>query len=139
MCIIKNKKNLFSGALGSCSVHQVRKSHRVAAVRGDDPHSHRGSPGCLSETDEHGEAAHFRRDGQRALCVSAVREALHGPRHHEEQQHIGGLGDATALLSRGTKWFSALLHPPSALSSLCFIQYGIAVIIYTRLCWLSDP
>lgn len=89
------------GAVGSGGVHQGRKGHRVAAVCGNDSDTYWGSPGCVSQTDEHGQAAHLRGNRQCSLCVPAAGEALHGPYHHKEQQHPGGPGDPPTLLPCG--------------------------------------
>lgn len=89
------------GAVGSGGVHQGRKGHRVAAVCGNDSDTYWGSPGCVSQTDEHWQAAHLRGNRQCSLCVPAAGKALHGPHHNKEQQHPGGPGDPPTLLSCG--------------------------------------
>jgi len=90
-----------AGAVGSGGVHQGRQGHRVASVRGDDAAARGGAAGRLPQAHEHGQAAHLRGDGQRALRVPAAGEAVHAAHHHQEQQHPGGPGDAQALLTRG--------------------------------------
>lgn len=90
-----------AGAVGSGGVHQGRQGHCIAAVRGNDPDAYRGPPGCVPQTDEHGQAAHLRGNRQCPLRVPAAGEALHGAHHHQEQQHLGGLGDAQTVLPCG--------------------------------------
>lgn len=92
-----------AGAVGSGGVHQGREGHRVAAVCGNDPDADRGPAGRVPQADEHGQAAHLCGNRQRALRVPAAGEALHGPHHHQEQQHPGGSRDTQTVLPRGKK------------------------------------
>ena len=89
------------GAVGSGGVHQGRKGHRIQAVCGNDPDTYRGSPCCVPQTDEYRQAAHLCRDGQRPLRLPAAGKALHGPHHHQKQQHPGRPGDAQTVLPCG--------------------------------------
>lgn len=86
------------GAVGSCRVHKGREGHRVPAVRGDDSHPYRGPPGSIPKADEHREAAHVCGDRERAVCLPAHGEALHGADYHQKQQHPGRPGNTPTLL-----------------------------------------
>lgn len=92
---------LHAGAVGCGGVHQGWQGHCITAVCGNDPDAYRGSPGCVPQTDEHGQAAHLRGNRQRPLCVPAAGETLHGPHHDQEQQHPGGPGDTKTVLPCG--------------------------------------
>lgn len=107
-----------AGAVGSGGVHQGRQGHCIAAVCGNDTDTHRRSPGCFPKTDEHGQAAYLCGNRQCSLCVPATGETLHGPHHHQEQQHPGGPRDTQTFLPCGKKscsWLSASLYA----NSLC--------------------
>lgn len=119
-----------AGAVGSGGVHQGRKGHCIQAVCGNDPDAHRGSPCCLPQTDEHGQAAHLCRDRQRPLRVPAAGEALHGPHHHQEQQHPGRPGDAQTVLPRGKN------RQQTVLSWMDFIELALFGF---ELHLISDP
>lgn len=87
-----------AGAVGSSRLHKGGEGHCLPAVRGDDPDPHRGAAGGFPKADEHGEAAHFCGNGERAVRLSADGEALHGADHHQEQQHPGRPRNTPTLL-----------------------------------------